>query len=34
MQKQQILKTEYSDIMRTSFINYAMSVIVSRAYSW
>lgn len=31
MQKQQILKTEYSDVMRTSFINYAMSVIVSRA---
>ncbi len=28
---QKIVKTEYSDVMRTSFINYAMSVIISRA---
>ncbi len=29
--EQQIIKTEYSDIMRKSYIDYAMSVIVARA---
>jgi len=28
---EQIIKTEYSDVMQTSFINYAMSVICARA---
>ncbi len=31
MEEQQILRTEYSDIMQKSYIDYAMSVIVSRA---
>ena len=28
---QQIIRTEYSDVMKKSYIDYAMSVIVSRA---
>ena len=31
MQEQQIIRTEYSDVMKKSYIDYAMSVIVSRA---
>ena len=31
MQESQIIRTEYSDVMRKSYIDYAMSVIVSRA---
>ena len=31
MEEQKILRTEYSDIMQKSYIDYAMSVIVSRA---
>lgn len=31
MLQQQIIQTEYSDVMRKSYIDYAMSVIVSRA---
>lgn len=31
MQDQQIIRTEYSDVMQKSYIDYAMSVIVSRA---
>ena len=31
MEEQQIIRTEYSDIMKKSYIDYAMSVIVSRA---
>ena len=27
----QIIRTEYSDVMRKSYIDYAMSVIISRA---
>ena len=30
-QDDQIIKTEYSEIMRKSYIDYAMSVIISRA---
>ena len=29
--EEKIIKTEYSDIMQKSYIDYAMSVIVSRA---
>ena len=29
--EEEIIKTEYSDIMQQSYIDYAMSVIVSRA---
>jgi len=31
MENEQIIRTEYSDIMQKSFIDYAMSVIISRA---
>ena len=31
MEKEQIIRTEYSDIMQKSYIDYAMSVIVARA---
>ena len=31
MQDSQIIRTEYSDIMKKSYIDYAMSVIVARA---
>lgn len=31
MQEQQIIRTEYSDVMKKSYIDYAMSVIVARA---
>ena len=31
MEEQQIIRTEYSDIMKKSYIDYAMSVIISRA---
>ena len=31
MQETQIIRTEYSDVMKKSYIDYAMSVIVSRA---
>ena len=31
MQESQIIRTEYSDVMKKSYIDYAMSVIVSRA---
>ena len=31
MEKEQIIRTEYSDIMQKSYIDYAMSVIVGRA---
>ena len=31
MSEEMIIKTEYSDIMQKSYIDYAMSVIVSRA---
>ncbi|MEF9915788.1 MAG: DNA topoisomerase (ATP-hydrolyzing) [Lachnospiraceae bacterium] len=31
MQDQQIIRTEYSDVMKKSYIDYAMSVIVARA---
>ncbi len=31
MQNSQIIRTEYSDVMKKSYIDYAMSVIVSRA---
>lgn len=31
MESQQIIRTEYSDVMKKSYIDYAMSVIVSRA---
>lgn len=31
MEKEQIIRTEYSDIMQKSFIDYAMSVIIARA---
>ena len=31
MMEDRIIKTEYSDVMQKSFIDYAMSVIVSRA---
>ena len=29
--QEQIIKTEYSEIMQKSYIDYAMSVIISRA---
>ena len=31
MSKAQIIRTEYSDVMKKSYIDYAMSVIVARA---
>ena len=31
MQDSQIIRTEYSDVMKKSYIDYAMSVIVARA---
>ena len=31
MSEEMIIKTEYSDIMQKSYIDYAMSVIVARA---
>ena len=31
MENSQIIRTEYSDLMKKSYIDYAMSVIVSRA---
>ena len=31
MEKEQIIRTEYSDIMQKSYIDYAMSVIIARA---
>ncbi len=31
MQEQQVIRTEYSDVMKKSYIDYAMSVIVARA---
>ena len=31
MSEEMIIKTEYSDVMQKSYIDYAMSVIVSRA---
>ena len=30
----QIIRTEYSEVMQKSYIDYAMSVIVSRAFSY
>ncbi len=30
-EKEQIIRTEYSDVMKKSYIDYAMSVIISRA---
>ena len=30
-EREQIIKTEYSEVMQKSYIDYAMSVIVSRA---
>ena len=30
-EKEQIIKTEYSEVMQKSYIDYAMSVIVARA---
>jgi len=31
MQDSQIIRTEYSDVMKKSYIDYAMSVIIARA---
>ena len=31
MQDSQLIRTEYSEVMKKSYIDYAMSVIVSRA---
>ena len=31
MQEEQIIRTEYSDLMKKSYIDYAMSVIIARA---
>ena len=31
MESQQIIRTEYSDVMKKSYIDYAMSVIIARA---
>ena len=31
MSEAQIIRTEYSDVMKKSYIDYAMSVIVARA---
>ena len=30
-EQEQIIRTEYSDVMQKSYIDYAMSVIISRA---
>ena len=31
MNEQQVIRTEYSDVMKKSYIDYAMSVIIARA---